>query len=244
MTETVVEPVAEAPVETAEPITPVESPESKAQQRINELTRKTKDLEWQLQEAKKPPPEPKAELKAPTLEQSGYDETKHKQAMDAYYEALIDRRAEEKVEKVLTERETKAKAQTRDERFAESFGKLSETERSTASQAIVTEFAANLIKESELGPALALHLGQNPELAEQIARLPDYLQAREIGKLEARLETQTATPVEKPVSKAPPPVPRLEATEPVTRVSASDPESDKLSDAEWKRAREKQLKRR
>ncbi len=250
MTETVLAetPEVETPtVDTAPeaPTVPESAPDApdlseKAQKRINELIRRNKELEFQLQK----PKEPEKPLTQPTLEETGYDEAKHKKAMDAYYEALIDRRAEEKVTKVLTDREQKAKAAERDQAFSTEFSKLSPVERSTAEAAIVTEFAANLIKESPIGVKIALHLGENTELANQIARLPDHLQAKEIGKLEARLEGKPVTQDAPAVSKAPPPARRLEATDASTPVKADSAESDKLSDAEWKKLREKQVKQR
>ena len=62
---------------------------------------------------------------------------------------------------------------------------------------------AQLVVESDLGPQIAYHLGSNPEVAEKIAAMPMHLAAKEIGKIEARLEK---APKPKNKSKAPSPI--------------------------------------
>ena len=62
---------------------------------------------------------------------------------------------------------------------------------------------AQLVVESDQGPQIAYHLGSNPEVAEQIAAMPMHLAAKEIGKIEARLE-KALKPKNK--SKAPEPI--------------------------------------
>jgi hypothetical protein len=109
---------------------------------------------------------------------------------------------------------------------------------------------AEVIADSEDGPAVAYYLGKNPEAAAAIAQLPPSAAARELGKLEARLAFERekartpATPARSAVSQAPPPPPKIEASEPdVAPVSAGDPDSDKLSVNEWMRRREKEVRR-
>lgn len=62
---------------------------------------------------------------------------------------------------------------------------------------------AQLVVESDQGPQIAYHLGSNPEAAEKIAAMPMHLAAKEIGKIEARLEK---APKLKNKSKAPEPI--------------------------------------
>ena len=97
-----------------------------------------------------------------------------------------------------------------------------------------------VIVESEQGPAIAYYLAENRDLAEQIARLPPVQAARAIGRIEARLEANrpAAAPQAPPVSKAPPPPPRIEATEP-----AVDKDPDQMSPEAWLKWRTKQLAR-
>ncbi len=51
----------------------------------------------------------------------------------------------------------------------------------------VTETMAQTIQATENGPDVIYYLGSNPKEAERIARLSPLLQAREIGKIEAKL---------------------------------------------------------
>lgn len=71
-------------------------------------------------------------------------------------------------------------------------------------QTVITEYAADLIADSEYGPQIAYHLGKNPAEAMRIAGLPPHLQGREI----ARIEASVSVPIRK-VSNAPQPPPRV-----------------------------------
>ena len=67
----------------------------------------------------------------------------------------------------------------------------------------VSETMWNVIRESDGGPEVFYHLGQNPQEARRIAALPDYRQAAELGKLEAKL----SHPAPAPAPRTPPPPP-------------------------------------
>jgi hypothetical protein len=66
----------------------------------------------------------------------------------------------------------------------------------------VTDTMAIAITSSEHGPKIAYHLGQHPDVAERIAKLPNALQLMEMGKLEVQI---TAPKLPK-VSKTPEPI--------------------------------------
>ena len=91
---------------------------------------------------------------------------------------------------------------------------------------------AQTIQASETGPDVIYYLGSNPKEASRIARLAPLLQAREIGKIEARL---ASNPPAKKTTAAPAPI------APVTARSANapafdttDPRSVKtMSTSEW-----------
>lgn len=245
MTDEVIAPVADAPIVEADakPIEPAAPKErDRTQERIDELTREKHDLKRRL-EALEKPKEPEKPLERPTLEQSNYDEDAHKKALDAYYESLIDKKAAEKVEKVLSEREQKEKAAKIEQTFEERLGKLPSDQRERVMRAPADEVMADIIKQSDIGPEIALYLEEHRAEAAEIMKLPPVQKARELGRIEARLEAKATTPAEKPpeVSKAPPPVPKIEAADSSTPVDASSAESDKLSDAEWMRRRKKQV---
>ena len=107
----------------------------------------------------------------------------------------------------------------------------------------ITTVMAQTIQASELGPDIAYHLGSNPREAERISRLSPYLQAKEIGKIEAKLADSPA-PVKKTTS-APPPIKPVTAKGAGTPVyDTTDPRSiSAMSASEWiERERQRQIK--
>jgi hypothetical protein len=97
----------------------------------------------------------------------------------------------------------------------------------------ITTMMAETIQASDVGPDVAYYLGSNPKEADRISRLAPFLQAKEIGRIEAKLADNPA-PVRKTTS-APPPI------KPVTARAAgapardtTDPRSIKdMSTSEW-----------
>lgn len=213
----------------------------KMQKRIDKLTwernealrRENERLKREIEQVQRP------EVKPPVNE--GDDEAYNKALLD-----YIDKRAEEVLAKKLSKTEREAQDRANAARFETKQAEFIKSKPDYVEKVLenstlpITEAMAEVIKESEFGPQLAYYLAENQEKAAAIARLPEKLQAKELGKIEAKLEA----PVKPSVSKAPPPTPRLEASEPDVRVSVDSPESDKLSDAEWARRRKMQLSRR
>lgn len=96
----------------------------------------------------------------------------------------------------------------------------------------ITDFAADLIAESEYGPQIAYHLGKNRTEAVRIANLPPHLQGAAI----ARIEAQVSVPMRK-VSQAPPPPPKLNGG---SSPGAKDPADMSPAEySEWYRKRSK-----
>jgi len=103
-----------------------------------------------------------------------------------------------------------------------------------------SQVATQAIKESELGPEIALHLASNPEESKRIWDMNPVSQIREIGKIEAKL---AANPPVKKVSSAPEPITPIGAKSSTPTYSTSDPRSTKvLSPSEWIEARNKELR--
>lgn len=67
----------------------------------------------------------------------------------------------------------------------------------------ITNVMAQTIQAADNGPDIAYYLGTNPKEADRIARLTPLLQAKEIGKLEAKVASEPAT---KRTSSAPAPI--------------------------------------
>ena len=97
----------------------------------------------------------------------------------------------------------------------------------------VTDYMAQAIQASDIGPEVIYHLGSNPKEAQRIANLPPILQAKEIGRLEAKL---VADPPTKRTSTAPAPLAPVTATRSSSgpRYDTTDPRSTKsMSTSEW-----------
>ena len=96
----------------------------------------------------------------------------------------------------------------------------------------VTDVMAETIKASDIGPDLAYWLGSNPKEADRISRLSPLLQAREIGKIEAKLASE---PPQKKISSAPAPISPVTARAVNPGVTdTTDPRSTKTMDvSDW-----------
>lgn len=228
-----------------------------AQKRIDALTREKYDREreaqyWREQalrnEPKPEPPKAPEPVKLPTLEEVGYDEAKYQAALIEY----ATKHAEEVVTRRLTEAEQKRTEQTRAGKFLERVQEVAKANPDFDPNEIfqrqfypVSETMREIMLDSDSGADLLHWVHTNQDQAAKIANLPPHLAAKEMGRIEAILEQRKASPPPRPtVSKAPPPPPRVEDAETtMTGVKPSDAESDKLSDAEWRRMREKELKR-
>jgi hypothetical protein len=152
---------------------------------------------------------------------------------EAYAEALAVKKAEE----LIAQRELqKQRAQVEDayaEREEEARTKYDDFEQVAYNpQLRVTDVMAETIKASDMGPDLAYWLGSNPKEADRISRLSPLLQAREIGKIEARLG---AEPPQKKTTSAPAPISPVSARASTSGViDTTDPRSTKtMSTSEW-----------
>jgi len=107
----------------------------------------------------------------------------------------------------------------------------------------ITDAMAQTIQASEIGPEIAYFLGSNPKEADRISRLTPFVQAKEIGKIEAKL---AANPPIKTTTKAPEPIAPVGArSSNAPAYDTTDPRSIKtMSTAEWIAAdRQRQIKK-
>lgn len=223
----------------------------KVQSRFDELTELRRNAErdrdyWREQAQRAPRQEPTPPVSEPpaagkTLADFAYDESKYQDYLFKQAEA----RAVAAAEKVLTQKQTEtARVQTvtaHREREAEFAKKVSDYFE-IAHYAPITESMAEIIMDSDISAELAYHLGKNRQVALNLSRLSPLQQAREIGRIEAKL---AAKPTPASTSNAPPPAPRLGgASDAGTGAKPDTPDSDKLSDAEWTRRRTQQVAKR
>ena len=96
----------------------------------------------------------------------------------------------------------------------------------------ITEVMAESIRASDIGPDVAYYLGANVKEADRIARLSPILQAKEIGKIEAKL---ASSPIEKKTSSAPAPISPVTArSSGAPAYDTTDPRSTKtMTDSQW-----------
>lgn len=233
------------------------------QSRIDELTRLRHDERRSREQAERdrdhwrelvlrnqresaPAPQPQAPSAAKTLADFNFDEG----AFRAYEREEISRLASEAAKKeLMTAQEAQAK-QRRDADFvarAKEFAKGKSDFREVAYNAPISDAVAETIKGIEQGPELAYYLGKeaNAEVAHRLNSFPPNVAAYELGLLAARLkyEREAAAAAAKKVSAAPPPEPTIDGSDPGASVDPTSADSDKLSDAEWQRRREKQIQK-
>lgn len=192
-------------------------------------------------------PEPAQAPARKTLADFGYDEGKYTDYLFSEAEKRAEAVAERKVKETYQRTSFQDRAldfQDRAREYAKA-QKVEDFEIAFAHPSEggpqVTQEMAETILEAENGPEMLYHLAKNRDLARQISRLPPLQQARELGRLEARLANK---PTAAKVSAAPPPAPKVEGSASSTPIAPDSPDSDKLSAEEWARRRNKQLARR
>jgi hypothetical protein len=96
----------------------------------------------------------------------------------------------------------------------------------------ITTVMAETIQLSDVGPDLAYYLGSNPREAERISRLTPYSQAKEIGRLEAKIASE---PILRKTTSAPPPIAPISGRgSGASSYDTTDPRSIKnMSTSEW-----------
>ena len=163
---------------------------------------------------------------------------------DQYAEALAERKAAELLARREAEREQMALLEAYHDREEAARERYTDFEQVAYNQNLpITTVMAQTIQASDVGPDIAYYLGSNPREADRIARMSPYMQAKEIGKIEAKLADNPA-PVKKTTS-APPPIKPVTAKGTSASVyDTTDPRSiSAMSASEWiERERQRQIK--
>ncbi len=163
---------------------------------------------------------------------------------EEYAELLAERKAAE-----LLERREQARAQAElleqyHEKEEEARAKYDDFEQVAYNPKLpITDVMAQTIQASDIGPEMAYYLGSNPKEAERISRLSPFLQAKEIGKIEAKLSDN---PPVKKTSNAPAPIAPVTArTSSSPAFDTTDPRSiQSMSTSQWIEAeRQRQIKK-
>lgn len=222
------EPAPETDNSTPEP-TPTEAPKTFTQEELDAIVGKRlarEQRKWEREQAQKikatppaPPPEP--------LKPDNFADAQ------AYAEAIAERKAQELIAQREAEAERTATLEAYQDREEEARTKYDDFEQVAYNPKLpVTETMAQTIQASEIGPDVIYYLGSNPKEAERIARLNPLLQAREIGRIEAKI---ASNPPAKKTSTAPAPIAPVTArTAGTPAYDTTDPRSVKnMSTSEW-----------
>jgi hypothetical protein len=223
--EATVAPVSE--VQTPEAVEPAEAPKTFSQEELDAAIGKRlarEQRKWEREQAQRA--QPQVPPSAPVVPEQ-FEST------DAYLDAL----ASQKAEQLLTQREQNRQQaellesyHDREEKAREKYDDFEQVAYNPNLR--ITEAMAQSIQASDIGPDVAYHLGANPKEADRIARLSPLLQAKEIGKLEAKLASD---PPVKKTSNAPTPISPITARSTgAPAYDTTDPRSIKtMSTSDW-----------
>jgi hypothetical protein len=179
------------------------------QKRIDEVTRQKyeaqREADYWRGRAEAPgqtATQPAAVEAPPTLEQFDYDETRYQQASAQYYEKAAERAAERVLESRTAKEREQAQIEAATARLAEGGAKHQDFAE-VVHDIPLTEAVQQLLVNEERAADVLYQVGKDPEQARRIFSLSPYLQAVELGKVAARLETPSAKSP-KPIPPAPP----------------------------------------
>jgi len=178
----------------------------------------------------------KAPVEIPPIEQFN--------SPDEYAEVLAERKAEELLARREQARMQSEIIESYHDREEDARNKYDDFEQVAYNPKLpITDAMAQTIQASEVGPDMAYYLGSNPKEADRISRLSPLQQAKELGKIEAKLADN---PVVKKTSSAPAPI------APITARSSGSPATDttdpraikSMTTSEWIEAdRQRQIKK-
>jgi hypothetical protein len=211
------------PVENTTPETPAEQEASKtfSQEELDAIVGKRlarEQRKWEREQAQRAPVERNQDI-------PDYVDPANAASIEAYAEQLIAQREAAKQQATIAEA-----YYDREEDIRLKYDDFDQVAYNT--NLPVTEYMAQAIQASDIGPDVIYWLGSNPKESGRIAQLPPILQAKEIGKLEANL---ASNPPVKKTSTAPAPiVPVTARASGAPAFDTTDPRSIKnMSTSEW-----------
>jgi hypothetical protein len=234
-TEVVAETPAPEQVATPAP-EPVEAPAVKTftQEEVDALIGKRLARERRSWERERP--------KAPAAPAEPVTQDKF-ESVEAYADALAAQKAEQLLQQRELERQQAALVESYHEKEEQAREKYDDFEQVAYNPSLkISTVMAQTIQASEIGPDIAYFLGSNPKEADRISRLSPFLQAKEIGKIEAKV---AASPPTRKPSSAPAPIEPVAArASGAPAYDTTDPRSIKsMSTSDWIAAeRQRQIK--
>jgi hypothetical protein len=240
-TEVVAEPTAPEQVATPAP-EPVAAPAEEQQTTIKTFTQEEVDSMIGKRLARERRSWERERPKAPAALAEPVSQDKF-ESVEAYAEALATQKAEQLLQQRELERQQAAVVESYHEKEEQARDKYDDFEQVAYNPSLkISTVMAQTIQASEIGPDIAYFLGSNPKEADRISRLSPFLQAKEIGKIEA---TVAASPPTKKPSSAPAPIQPVAArASGAPAYDTTDPRSIKaMSTSDWIAAeRQRQIK--
>lgn len=218
-----------------------EKQKNNIQKRIDDISKQKYEALNEAERVRKENEELKAKLSefntnkpAPTLESFDYDEGE-------YQKAVIATEAEKAALRIIEKREKRQQALAQEQKAIEAEKKFADRE-AIFSQSVpdydqiarrqdipITAPLAEIIRNSEQGPAIAYYLGSHLDELYELKDLPELQQQRELLSIEAKISQKPQ------ISNTPEPVPDVGGMDtPVV-------DMDKLSPEEWRIARNRQV---
>ena len=223
-----------------EAVEPTEAPKTFSQEELDAAIGKRlarEQRKWEREQAARAAEKQlKTPVEIPPIEQFNSPEE--------YADLLAERKAEE-----LLARREQARAQSEiiesyHDKEEEARTKYDDFEQVAYNPKLpITNEMAQTIQSSDVGPDMAYYLGSNPKEAERISRLSPLQQAKELGKIEAKL---AESPVVKKTSSAPAPIAPITARSTGSSATdTTDPRAIKsMTTSEWIEAdRQRQIKK-
>ncbi len=171
---------------------------------------------------------------APTLAQFDYDPEKYAEAKAEFAKTQFSKETEAKQKSDYQKQAQQKLVDGWEEKVAKAEDKYDDWQEKVGDIQPTAPFVAAFM-EADNGEDIAYYLGTHPKEAQRIASLTPLSQVREIGKLEAKLQSKPVEP--KVPSKAPAPITPLAGT--AANVLEGPAESDDT--ATWIKKRQKQV---
>jgi len=223
-----------------EAVEPTEAPKTFSQEELDAAIGKRlarEQRKWEREQAARAAEKQlKTPVEIPPIEQFN--------SPDEYAEVLAERKAEE-----LLARREQARVQSEiiesyHDKEEDARNKYDDFEQVAYNPKLpITDAMAQTIQSSDVGPDMAYYLGSNPKEADRISRLSPLQQAKELGKIEAKLADN---PVVKKTSSAPAPIAPITArSSGSSATDTTDPRAIKsMTTSEWIEAdRQRQIKK-
>ena len=227
--------------EVSTPEVPAEAPRTFTQEELDAAIGKRlarEQRKWEREQALK------QSAQAAPVEPAALPPADQFESPEAYAEALAERKAQELIAKREAAKQQAEVLENYHDKEELARDKYDDFEQVAYNPNLrITDVMAQTIRASDVGPDVAYYLGANPKEADRISRLSPFLQAKEIGVIEAKLVNNP--PVKKTTSAPAPISPVTARTSGSPSYDTTDPRSTKtMSDSEWIEAeRKRQMKK-